>query len=31
MNKIYHPNFLSNDKESLIVPAADIEGGNGLP
>ena len=28
MNKIGHPNYLSNDKESLIFTAADIEGGH---
>ena len=31
MNKIGHPTYLSNDKESLIVAAAEIEGGHGLP
>ena len=30
MNKIGHPTYLSNAKESLIVAAADIEGGHGL-
>ena len=31
MKKIGHPSYLSNDKGSLIVAAADIEGGHGLP
>ena len=31
MNKIGLSTYLSNYKESLIVLAADIEGGNGLP
>ena len=31
MNKIGHPNFLSNEKESLIVTSADIEGVHGPP
>ena len=30
MNKIGLPTYLSNDKESLIVADADIEGGHGL-
>ena len=30
MNKIGLPNYLSNDKESLIVASDDIEGGHGL-
>ena len=31
MNEIGIPNYLCNDKSSLIVAAADIEGGRGLP
>ena len=31
MNKIGLPTFLSNNKEYLIVTAADIEGGHGPP
>ena len=31
MNEICRPNYLSNDRESLIVAAADIEGGRGIP
>ena len=31
MNKIGRPTYLSNDMESLIVVAAEIEGGHGLP
>ena len=31
MNKIGCSNYLSNDKESLIVAASDIEGRNCLP
>ena len=30
MNKIVHTNYLSYDKEYLIVAAADIEDGHGL-
>ena len=31
MIKIVRPTYLSNDKYSLIVAAANIEGGHGLP
>ena len=31
MNKIGHPTYLINYKESLIDETAEIEGGNGLP
>ena len=31
MNKIDLPTYLSNDKESLIVSAVEIEGGRGIP
>ena len=31
MNKIGPPTYLSNDKDYLIVAAAEIEGGHGLP
>ena len=31
MNKIGRPTYLINEKESLIVADADIEGGIGLP
>ena len=31
MNKIGHPTYLSNYRESLIFPADDIECGNGPP
>ena len=31
MNEIGRPNYLSNTKEYLIVTAAGIEGGHGLP
>ena len=31
MNKIGHPTYLSNDKESFIIAASEIEGGHGLP
>ena len=31
MNKIVHTNYLSNENESLIVAAADIEGVHGIP
>ena len=31
MHKIGCPTYLSNDKESLIVSATEIEGGHGLP
>ena len=31
MNKIFHPTYLSNNKEYLLVTAADTEGGNGPP
>ena len=31
MKKAGHPNYLSKDKDLLIVASADIEGGYGLP
>ena len=31
MNKIGRPTYLSNDKESLVLAAASIEGGHVLP
>ena len=31
MNKIVRSTYLSNDKDSLIVEDAEIEGGRGLP
>ena len=31
MNKMVHPTYLGNEKESLIVAAADIEGFHGVP
>ena len=31
MNKIGRPNYLNNDKDSLVVVAANIEDGHGVP